>query len=611
MVFSGLANRFWTALVTVLASQANHSTLFLESNTALPVVRESIEVLPSPYQNVIGSPCVLPLFTHEFGFSYGRPFVKNFTAPSCSNNPSKVYLKWEAFCPSGTQFDRIAAVWINGVELLRTSTQEPRRSYGVRWQVIRDVTSYYDVIKLGGIVVASLDNIVNSVYTSSFTITVSAEFFEPLDPSHVLKKPDQVIPVSASNTSYGWFRVQPSSTLSANTIMESAVPKGLTENINTTDFLSLVDLGINNIGIAAAQGSFVTLPSNTEELYIEVFLSFHECDEFWYTNSKSDSGSCASGPFREVQVLVDDTLVGVIWPFSVIFTGGINPLLHNPIVATGAFLLPTYTLNLSPFLGIFLDSKPHKVSFYVDYGLNVWLIDGNLLVYLDENGSQTVSTVLKNKIAPRIFPEEKTKNADYNKVITTASRQFYLQTMLTTSKGTKIYTIDDEFKFSNVQTYKEVVGSNSTSYFQNVYMKIIVDRASYVDVLPHGTRATIFYQESYPLTMLYHVIVNNDGSFYLDSNVSTSFYRSWDTKETEAAFFRRKSLSSILSVNWNGNAWLASDIGGNGKTSSSLIYKTPETGCFTRSASAAGGLLRFDVNKTYSYRSKKCKVTVA
>jgi len=70
----------------------------------------------------------------------------------------------------------------------------------------------------------------------------------------------------------------------------------------------------------------VTLPSNTEELYIEVFLSFHECDEFWYTNSKSDSGSCASGPFREVQVLVDDTLVGVIWPFSVIFTGGINPL---------------------------------------------------------------------------------------------------------------------------------------------------------------------------------------------------------------------------------------------------------------------------------------------
>jgi hypothetical protein len=183
--------------------------------------------------------------------------------------------------------------------------------------------------------------------------------------------------------------------------------------------------------------------------------------------------------------------------------------------------------------------------------------------------------------------------------------------MLTTSKGTKIYTIDDEFKFSNVQNYKEVAGSNSTSYFQNVYMKIIIDRASYVDILPQSTRSNIVYQESYPLTMLYHVIVNNDGSFYLDSNVSTSFYRSCDTKETESAFFRRKSPSSILSINWNGNAWLASGIGGNGKTSSSLIYKTPETGCFTRSASAAGGLLRFDVNKTYSYGSKKCKVTGA
>jgi hypothetical protein len=337
-------------------------------------------------------------------------------------------------------------------------------------------------------------------------------------------------------------------------------------------------------------------------------LSFHECDEFWYTSSKSDTGGCASGPFREVQVLVDDTLVGVIWPFSVIYTGGINPLLHNPIVATGAFLLPTYTLNLTPFLGLFLDSKPHKVSFYVDYGLNVWLIDGNLLVYLDENGGQTVSTMMKNKIAPRIFPKEKTIDAEYTKITTTASRHFYVQTMLTTSKGAKIYTIDDHFKFSNVQTNTEIVGSNSTSYFQNVYMQIVINRGSSVDILPQSIRATTVYEESYPLTMLYHVTVNNDGSFYLDANISTSFYRSWDTKESDATLFRHKRPSSVLSINWDGSAWLASGIGGNGKTSSSLIYQTPETGCFTRAASAAKGLLRLDVNKTYSYGSKKCKV---
>lgn len=30
------------------------------------------------------------------------------------------------------------------------------------------------------------------------------------------------------------------------------------------------------------------------------------------------------GPFREVQVLVDGTLAGVVWPFAVIYTGTVT-----------------------------------------------------------------------------------------------------------------------------------------------------------------------------------------------------------------------------------------------------------------------------------------------
>jgi hypothetical protein len=604
-------NRIWNAAITILAAESQNSTvhnnLFLENNNVLPTVRESIEVLPPPYQNVIGSPCVMPLFTHEFAFSYGQPFVKNFTAPTCSDDYTKVYLKWEAFCPKGTQFDRIAAVWINGVELLRTSTQEPRKSYGVEWQVVRDVTAYYDVIMQGGTVVASLDNIVNSVYTSSFTITVSAEFFVPSDPTSALKKPDQVLPVSASSTSYGWFRVQPSST--QNTIMESALPKILPESIKSEDFLNLVDLGVNSIVAAATQGSFVTVPPNTEEIYLEVFLSFHECDEFWYTNSKSDT-SCASGSFREVQVLVDDNLVGTIWPFPVIFTGGINPLLHNPIVATGAFLLPTYTLNLTPFLGLFLDSKPHKISFSVDYGLNFWLIDGNLLVYLDKNGNQTVTNVLNKQIAPQATFKEKTTNKGYTVVTTTASRLFYVQSAVTTSKGTKIYTVDDTFKFSNIQKSKVEVGPNATSYFQSVEMETVINRVNFVDFMPQSKRAVVAYEESYPLMIQYFVIENNDNSFYLATNVSTGFYRSSDVTEDDTAYFQHGFTSSILSTKWKGSAWLASGVGGSGKTGSSLIYQTPTTGCFTRAAAADGGLVRSDINNTYPYGSTECYVAL-
>ncbi len=37
------------------------------------------------------------------------------------------------------------------------------------------------------------------------------------------------------------------------------------------------------------------------------------------------------GPFREVQVLVDKELFGVIWPYAVIYTGGITPSNQSPL----------------------------------------------------------------------------------------------------------------------------------------------------------------------------------------------------------------------------------------------------------------------------------------
>lgn len=102
-----------------------------------------------------------------------------------------------------------------------------------------------------------------------------------------------------------------------------------------------------------ATSSNGAIAGNTEELYLELFLSHHQCDEFYYSNppdhfakafaenlakrgniSREDisevmnSASCgADGAFREVQVLVDDQVVGVVWPFPLVFTGGLSPYL--------------------------------------------------------------------------------------------------------------------------------------------------------------------------------------------------------------------------------------------------------------------------------------------
>jgi len=598
-------DKAWKAVLTFLAANDPNSSIQNNQVTqAIPPVRTVIEVLPPSYTGVTGEPCVVSLLTHTFGFSYTAPNVTTFEATTCSKDYSVVYLKWSAFCNSGRQFDRFGAVWINGVELLRTTTAEPSSNQAVQWEVVRDVTNYYDVISAGGTLVVALDNIVDSTYTSSFTIQLSAEFFKP-SPKSARKKPDLVLPVSASNTTYGWFSVQSSQSAfeSSMLVMNSEIlmiePKVISSTQIQLDHALVTST-------AATASRMVTLPANTEELYIEIFVSAHSCDEFWYANSRlfEDQGdSCASGSFREVQVLVDDNLVGVIWTDPLIYTGGINPYLYNVIVDTGAFLVPTYILNLTPFLGLFLDSEPHKVSFYVDYSINTWLIDGNLLVYLDKDGKQTESEILNQQIKPHVLPKEKLKwldstHAFYNVI---ASRRFYIQSRVRTSKGTQIYTIDDNFKYSNYQKYF----FDGDILTQDVDMHSVVNgRAS----IKRGIKsARMEYSAAYPLKLQY--FQNSNATYFLVlTNISTGFFRSSEADQKDTIGFRYGYPSNeLLYIKWKGNGFIGSQVGGYGVTESALVNKMPNDDCFFREAFAEGAQLIKDNNKTFSDNSKECQ----
>ncbi|WRX29359.1 Peptide-N4-(N-acetyl-beta-glucosaminyl)asparagine amidase A - like 4 [Theobroma cacao] len=80
------------------------------------------------------------------------------------------------------------------------------------------------------------------------------------------------------------------------------------------------------------------IPLNAYRAVLEVYLSFHENDKFWYGNPLNDyiaannlTNLGGNGPFTEVVVNLDGEVVGVVWPFTVVYTGGINPLLWRPI----------------------------------------------------------------------------------------------------------------------------------------------------------------------------------------------------------------------------------------------------------------------------------------
>lgn len=79
--------------------------------------------------------------------------------------------------------------------------------------------------------------------------------------------------------------------------------------------------------------------------------------EFWYANTLDrwrnhwpSSDLTGKGPFREVQVFVDGTIAGVVYPFPVLYTGGANPLLWRPLASLRAFDIPSFFVDISPFL---------------------------------------------------------------------------------------------------------------------------------------------------------------------------------------------------------------------------------------------------------------------
>ncbi|CAL4965952.1 unnamed protein product [Urochloa decumbens] len=317
-------------------------------------------------------PCSTLLLSHSFAYTYGKPpTTVAYSPPPClaaaggrASSISLAVLEWRATC-RGVQFDRIFGVWLGGAELLRGCTAEPRPS-GVEWSVSKDVTKYASLLAARNSTLAVyLGNIVDDQYTGVFHADLTLHLYfhhppaPPPPPQPGLGPADAIVPISQSlplNDGL-WFQIT------------------------------------NGRDIGSAS---ITVPRNTFRAVIEVCLSYHSDDEFWYTNTPREHG-----PFREVTVLVDGDIVGAVWPFPVVYTGGINPLLWRPITGIGSFSLPSYDIELTPFLWKLLDGgDEHEVAFQVTNAQDVWFVDANLHVWLDPRCAATAAGVVSYDAPP-------------------------------------------------------------------------------------------------------------------------------------------------------------------------------------------------------------------
>lgn len=292
-------------------------------------------------------------------------------------------LEWKAAC-KGRQFDRIFGVWLGGVEILRSCTAEPRAS-GIVWTVEKDITRYHSLLFSDQTLAVYLGNLVDKTYTGVYHVDINIHFY-----------PDVKTLLSDAELKSG--------TLGSGNGFPADLILPISRNLPLNDGLWFEIENSTDVGLKEFK-----IPQNAYRAVLEVYVSFHENDEFWYTNPPDDyvfannlTDTPGNGPFREVVVTLDGNVVGSVWPFTVIYTGGVNPLLWRPITGIGSFDLPSYDIEVTPFLGTILDGEIHALGFSVTNALNVWYIDANLHLWLDRKSSRTEGEILNHIDKPLV-----------------------------------------------------------------------------------------------------------------------------------------------------------------------------------------------------------------
>ncbi|WMV39653.1 hypothetical protein MTR67_033038 [Solanum verrucosum] len=338
----------------------------------------------------------------------------------------------------------------------RSCTAEPRPN-GVIWTVKKDITRYSSLLMTNQTLAVYIGNIVDSKYTGVYHVEIFVHFY----PTEKVRNPfkgfdsgaDLIVPISRNlplNDGL-WFEIE-----------------------NSTD----------------VQSKEFKIPQNVYRAVLEIYVSFHENDEFWYGNLPNDyitANNCSdiagNGAFREVIVSLDDVVVGAVWPFTVIYTGGINPLLWRPISGIGSFDLPSYDIEITPLLGKILDGSSHNISFSVTNALNVWYVDANLHLWLDKKSVKTEGKLLEYSSLPLSFSLTSNFTGLDGSFVTNARRSISMTGWVKSSYGTVTTRSFQSLSYSNymvmgndanLQVVDQTIEFNDTVYAKTRYFSVQV-----------------------------------------------------------------------------------------------------------------------------------------
>ncbi|KAH9219736.1 peptide N-acetyl-beta-D-glucosaminyl asparaginase amidase A-domain-containing protein [Leptodontidium sp. 2 PMI_412] len=394
--------------------------------------------------------CKQTIFQHSFASSYGVPYVGFYSSPEGCDFTTTIFNL--SVTSQGRQYDRLALLFLGDIEVWRTSTAMPSQE-GIYWSYQKDMTAFDTLLRKEQKVIFDLSNVFTDLYTGAFNVTLEALYFNDEYISG-LSPPNQIFPISA-----------------------------LASSKNISSVMSLPD------GNATVS---IQLPRNVKTATVSLQASGNGAEEFWYTNVPSeyvntfpDNPGWLFGysPFREVQLLIDGNLAGVSWPFPLLFTGGVDPGLWRPIVGIDAYDMPTFDIDVTPWLPLLCDGKPHEfglkvVAFDSTVEGNVgpigenWWVTGTVFVWLDAHGKQTTGSSIANHTPDPVFdfhpqvttttPNNITSNSSFYFDLS-ARRTISIISTICTSSGSKVATWSQSLSFTNIQNMTDSAFNQSLS----------------------------------------------------------------------------------------------------------------------------------------------------
>ncbi|KAI5081903.1 hypothetical protein GOP47_0001646 [Adiantum capillus-veneris] len=379
--------------------------------------------------------CSTPILNrHVFGDTGdAAPATSQFATCTAGATFDRVVLRWQGSC-TGRQFGRISTVWVSGVEVVRTCTPEFPDGGG-SWAFSKDVTRFTSLFKTVRKVSVELGNVPDVDYNGVYNISIFLDFYQTglkrqyaspdlsTAPAHKIKA------IALPNPKSGgyWFRLGGSDN-----------PQSISKEVTG-------------------------LPRNAYRAVLELCVSSHGDDESWFTNPPNDYADSTNltfgnGPFREISVSIDNKFVGSVWPFPLVYTGGFNPLAWRPALPIGTSLVPSYDLEITPFLSYLIDGSPHTITLTVTNSLSVWLIDANLHLWVDSKGTTTFSSLL-NYNAPYYAPSINSKFSGLDgQFVVSADRNYSFSGWVLSSQGNVTICVTSSFTYNNTVLLEDNYG---------------------------------------------------------------------------------------------------------------------------------------------------------